>query len=74
MESEHEPIDLNEFEGRIVATINTTPYYMLESAIYGSFRRHGLKSASFEIATGGPFPLDRLRELVGRRVRITLLD
>jgi hypothetical protein len=33
-----------------------------------------LRQASFEIVTDGPFPHERLMSLVGKRVRVTILD
>ena len=74
MASENTPIEPKEFECYIHRASNESKKIEASSAKYGDGVFSVIKAASFELMTNGPFPYEQLHELVGRRVRVTILD
>lgn len=75
MESDSKPIEPREFKCYIIRAIDDAKKIDVTSMWGGGQKQYAaIKAASLELVTDGPFPYERLHELEGRRVRVTILD
>lgn len=65
---------MNEFNGYVYYITDTSRAREVTVAGDDEIKIEPVKSATFEIRTDGPFPYEHMQRLVGRRVRVTLLD